>query len=569
MGTGLSAAAGDALRAPPPERAAGLPPAAGSCTDSWEHDAAPRGAAAPPPPPPAPSPLDATAPPGGAPPPPGWSDSYIQASVLVAHVVNLRAAARALAPDAELLAYHRVTAALDAVIAPDRGTIWKASRYELPYYCAVCPMAGAPGHGNDLVRVALRLLAAAGAVELPTGEHAVLNIGICTGAASAGIIGSEGMSFIVTGPAARAARALADCGAPLALSDSVWAGLGPRPRARAAAAAAAGGGFGGGAWRWAARAGVALPCGGRVGARLLLPEAAAAAADAACGAAAAAPAAAAWEVQPASPQRGAGPSRAAPPAAPAAAGAGQWVAGAGFVDPKQEAAFGAWHDEQMVSMDQLMLGVSLLSTAAVLLRQPAPGGSAAAAALLGPGLLLLLVLPLAARRGGRAAARFWLARREAICAGVKVAALLLRCAAGVALGAAPAAAAAAAAARGGLPAPAPGGGAGAASAVVWVISTLGAAVTCKLRLQTQLLVSALSVLLASAAAAHDAASAPAAAGCAVGAAAAAAALHCGVVYVWDCRLRAAFLQSRAGGGLGRRAAAAAAAEAAAAKAKGL
>jgi hypothetical protein len=64
-------------------------------------------------------------------PPPGWHESYAVSSVLVAHVHNLRRATRKLDPEDELLAYHRVTAALDQALSPDRDTIWKVARYEV------------------------------------------------------------------------------------------------------------------------------------------------------------------------------------------------------------------------------------------------------------------------------------------------------------------------------------------------------------------------------------------------------------------------------------------------------
>lgn len=59
--------------------------------------------------------------------PPGWHESYSVSSVLVAHVTNLHRATRKLGPEDELLAYHRVTAALDRVLAPDRDMIWKVA----------------------------------------------------------------------------------------------------------------------------------------------------------------------------------------------------------------------------------------------------------------------------------------------------------------------------------------------------------------------------------------------------------------------------------------------------------
>lgn len=163
--------------------------------------------------------------------PPGWHESYAVSTVLVAHVVNLKRALRKLDPEDELLAYHRVTAALDRVLSPDRETIWKVARYELPYYCAMCPAANTNEHADFLVRVALRLLAAAHTVELPNGEPAIVQLGVCTGPAAAGIIGSECMSFVVTGPAALTARHLADCAAPLTVTGSTWVRLGAGARA--------------------------------------------------------------------------------------------------------------------------------------------------------------------------------------------------------------------------------------------------------------------------------------------------------------------------------------------------
>lgn len=240
---------------------------------------------------------------------------------------------------------------------------------------------------------------------------------------------------------------------------------------------------------------------------------------------------------------------------------GQWAVGSGFVQPRQEAAFGAWHDGAMSTFDQIMLFVSVISAALVLARRPSRGCSPSspsgqlchpelalleAVALLGPGTLLLLLrlknLDL------------WTAKREQICVAAKLAALVLRCAVGILLGAAPAAAAAAASARGSLPLPGPA--AGPALRVVWLCSAAFSAMALKVRLQSQLLVSAAALALAAAAAAHDALLAPlptpahacAALLCAVGA----EALHFAVIYVWDAHLRAAFL---AGGGDGGGAAA--------------
>lgn len=133
--------------------------------------------------------------------------------------------------------------------------------------------------------------------------------------------------------------------------------------------------------------------------------------------------------------------------------------------------------------------------------------------------------------------------RKRSCA-TRIAGLVLRCTASSLLGTAPVAAAAAAAARVGLPMPAAAG----ASRVVWLASTLFSALSCKVRLQAQLLVSAASVAFVAAIAAHDMLAQSAPPGMAAGAlvcTAGAAAAHCFIVYVWDCHLRAAYLGRRA------------------------
>jgi hypothetical protein len=96
--------------------------------------------------------------------------------------------------------------------------------------------------------------------------------------------------------------------------------------------------------------------------------------------------------------------------------------------------------------------------------------------------------------------------------------------------------------RSSMPAPAP-------ARAVWLLGTLPSALTCKLRLQWQLLLSASALLLTTAAAAagllDPEGSSKGGAG-ALGGALAAAVLHCGIVYAWDARLRAAFLNARRG-----------------------
>ncbi|GBF89563.1 hypothetical protein Rsub_02281 [Raphidocelis subcapitata] len=510
----------------------------GASDDGRPHTptAAPHAAPHAPAPPPQPQPPapDAPAPPACvlAGPPLGWHESYSVSSVLVAHVVNLRRATRKLDPEDELLAYHRVTAALDRVLSPDRETIWKVARYELPYYCAMCPASSTHEHADSLVRVALRLLAAANSVELPNGERAVVQLGVCTGASSAGIIGSECMSFIVTGPAARAARQLADTAAPLTVSGSTWERLGPDMRGMRG-------------WAEAPPAPAAAPGPGAADAYSLLPDGFDAAAWRAAGALSSDDGGA----PPAGEPAGAGPG------ACDGSCSGQWTVGRGFLQRRREAEFLSWHDGALAAFDLMMLLASLASTALVLSRRPAHACPPSvpcrpqlalleALALLGPGALLLLL-----RLGGGA---IWAKRRERICVAAKAAALLLRTAASVLLGAAPAAAAAAAASRGGLPLPAPASGAAAQAA--WLLGAAFSALACKVRLQSQLLLSCAALALAGAAAAHDALlSAPPSAGdacCALLCAVGAEALHCAAVYAWDAHLRAAFLAGGGGGGGG-------------------
>jgi hypothetical protein len=281
-GSGSSSGHGPPSGAGAAAATAGLPPAAPRPPQQWTllPAGAPAGAPLPPAPPtlllpPAAAPLAGSPPPGdvgagagaglagaaaagGA--PPGWQESYAISSVLVAHVVNLKRATRKLDPEDELMAYHRVTAALDRVLSPERDTIWKVARFEvgaryspgcragcmeaawraawrlhgglhggcmaalhggcmaalhggcmasawqrvhshaaaeraspgpnlacippapprttfpapappprsqLPYFCAMCPAASSDEHADSLVRVALRLLAAARTVRGP------------------------------------------------------------------------------------------------------------------------------------------------------------------------------------------------------------------------------------------------------------------------------------------------------------------------------------------------------------------------------------------------------------------
>eukprot|EP00877_Chromochloris_zofingiensis_P008536 jgi/Chrzof1/3936/Cz13g14040.t1 len=59
-------------------------------------------------------------------------------------------------------------------------------------------------------------------VTLPNGEPVRLHIGVCSGASAAGIIGREGISFVVVGEAAHIAKHLADKADYLMVSESTW-----------------------------------------------------------------------------------------------------------------------------------------------------------------------------------------------------------------------------------------------------------------------------------------------------------------------------------------------------------
>jgi hypothetical protein len=248
-------------------------------------------------------------------------------------------------------------------------------------------------------------------VELPNGEPAIVQLGVCTGPASAGIIGSECMSFIVTGPAARVARHLADCDAPLTVTGTTWARLGPGTRAMPG---------------WAPVRSLALPGGGCVDAHSLLPagfagdgswrggrEGGAAADDRSEDARQEAAAAAEAPAKPAAAARSFAPCD--------GSCGGVWTAAAGFVRPRQEAAFAAWHDAALSCFDRVTLLVSVVAAGLVLARRPSRGCPIAtasgdlchpelalleAAALLGPGAVLLLL------RFGMA--EMWAAKREQI-----------------------------------------------------------------------------------------------------------------------------------------------------------
>lgn len=434
---------------------------------------------------------------------PGWHEMYSLATVLVAHVTNLRRATAKLSPDDELLAYHRVTAAFDRALQPERSTVWKVSRYELPYYCAMSPSSNTPAHADAIVHLALRLLAAANEVVLPNGERAALQIGICTGATSAGIVGSECMSFIVTGPAAQAARELSDHPAALTIATTTWERLSDASRATEALRPLG-----------AAAPAPAAACGG-AGCSV---DAVAYGGGAGCGAgygAAQAPQGpeGSWRDEPCD----GGCKR-------------HWTLSRGFYNRQQEAEFKSWYDSSMTAYDQLVLLVSILSAAAALAQAAPSRQLPQGVALLGPGLVLLLLLRLA----GRA---FWESHREHICFAYKLLSLLLRLWPALWLGFAPAAAAA--------PAAVPGPLAAVAAAAAWLCAAAFPALVCKLRVRSQLILSALAVAATAAAAAGGGASSDA-----VLAAIASEAVRCGVVFAWDTHLRAAF----ACGGRGRTAA---------------
>ena len=164
----------------------------------------------------------------------------------------------------------------------------------------------------------------------------MLQLGVCTGPASAGIIGSECMSFIVTGPAAQIARHLADCAAPLTVSSSTWHRLSHVTRTM---------------YEWAPPRAIQLPAGtGCVEAQSLVPPPGLGYGAGSSGSGAAvedtpAPAAA----------RGSGScgeKGGAERAACDGSCAGLWTIGRGFVQAGQEAAFHEWHDAALSTFDQ-------------------------------------------------------------------------------------------------------------------------------------------------------------------------------------------------------------------------
>jgi hypothetical protein len=145
------------------------------------------------------------------------------------------------------------------------------------------------------------------------------------------------MSFIVTGAAAQVARHLADCHAPLTVSSSTWARLGPMTRSM---------------YQWAPPRALDLPPpGGAVEAHSLVPPPSLGYFP---------PADAEKPAAPAAMDGGGGAAAGAPgPGAGGCEGVCQrlWTIGRGFALERQEAEFLEWHNASLAAFDQVRPGL--------------------------------------------------------------------------------------------------------------------------------------------------------------------------------------------------------------------
>lgn len=103
--------------------------------------------------------------------------------------------------------------------------------FQFPYYGLCIPDVQLVSHADLAVQTALELKHCVASLRTPAGEPLDVRIGLASGASCAGLIGSAGITFVVTGDPRVLAQGLADTTHDIAISAATDALLQVRRRA--------------------------------------------------------------------------------------------------------------------------------------------------------------------------------------------------------------------------------------------------------------------------------------------------------------------------------------------------
>jgi len=149
---------------------------------------------------------------------PAWSESYTSCTILVARVANLRCR-YAVPPESELQFLHAIKEGFDNVTVKHNHVVWKMHAFQFPYYGLCIPDVEVIRHADLAVQTALELKRSTAGLLTPDGEALDVRIGLASGPSCAGLIGSCGINFVVTGDARVLAQALADATGDIAIAE--------------------------------------------------------------------------------------------------------------------------------------------------------------------------------------------------------------------------------------------------------------------------------------------------------------------------------------------------------------